>query len=95
MALLGEVPHDSSGGCLRVPLGDLFAGEKRFYYFEVLTPASGQAIEQIFPFELLWTDAEGVPTDVVQNVLCKAQQSYVDLFREEKPPCSRESMPSL
>ncbi|MCW3051432.1 MAG: hypothetical protein JWN14_602, partial [Chthonomonadales bacterium] len=66
VSLLGEVPHDSSGGCLRVPLGDFFAGEKRFYYFEVLTPTSSQAVEQIFPFELLWTDSEGVPTDVVQ-----------------------------
>jgi len=66
VTLLGEVPHFNAGGCLRVPLGEFFAGEKRFYYFEVLTPTSAHTVEQIFPFELLWTDAEGVPTDVVQ-----------------------------
>ncbi|MCW3100439.1 MAG: von Willebrand factor, type [Chthonomonadaceae bacterium] len=66
LTLLGEIPHAAADGSLRIPLGDLFAGEKRVFYFEALTPTASQAAEQIFPFDLLWSDAEGVPTEVTQ-----------------------------
>ena len=64
LTLLGEIPHADAGSRLTIPLGDLFAGEKRVFYFEALTPTSNHAADQTFSFELLWTDAEGVPTDI-------------------------------
>jgi Ca-activated chloride channel family protein len=36
--LLGDLPHETEGGRLRLFLGDLFAGERRAIYLRALTP---------------------------------------------------------
>ncbi len=66
LSLLGELPHEQTNSGLTLPLGELFAGEQRCFYLEILTPTTSRAIEQTFPVELSWTDTEGVPKEVIQ-----------------------------
>ncbi len=57
--LLGDLPHERTGGRLRIFLGDLCAGERRALYTRVLTPPDAPGTSAVLRGELGYADLDG------------------------------------
>jgi Ca-activated chloride channel family protein len=66
--VLGDLPHERTGGRLRIFLGDLCAGERRALYTKVLTPPDAPGTSVALRGELGYADLNGQTTFVAAEI---------------------------
>lgn len=80
LKLLGDLPHEA-GRTFQIPFGEMFAGQERRFYLEMLTPA-GQRGSQTVPISLSYVDQEGAPG----RAEAKAQFTYASEAEAKRAP---------
>ncbi len=75
--LLGGLPAEKKGGRIRIPLGDLFAGQQRNVYFRLQVPAGVVGSRVELHSELTYLGEDGRETDRIKAVLLYAPSGEV------------------